>query len=94
MRKYPPAPVFLRKCTKSYAVSDSVTLPEGMSVLIPCYGLHKDPEYFPEPEVFDPDRFNEENRSKIWDYTYIPFGDGPRNCIGGYFEYLNENIYG
>lgn len=53
-----------------------------MSVLIPAYGLHLDPAYFPDPNVFDPNRFVGENKSKIWDYTYIPFGDGPRICIG------------
>ena len=53
-------------------------------MLIPAYGLHRDPEYFPDPEKFDPGRFNEDNKTKIWDYTYIPFGDGPRICIGNY----------
>lgn len=83
LRKYPPAPAFLRKCTKTYQIPGTTAfVREGLSVIIPCYGLHRDPEYFPEPERFDPDRFNEENKSKIWDYAYIPFGDGPRNCIG------------
>lgn len=51
-------------------------------MLIPAYGLHRDPEYFPQPDLFDPDRFSDENKSKMWDYTYMPFGDGPRLCIG------------
>ncbi|CAH1164438.1 unnamed protein product [Phyllotreta striolata] len=85
MRKYPPAPVFLRKCTKRYRVPGSnATIEEGQSLLIPCFGLHRDPEYFPDPERFDPERFSDENKSNIWDGTYIPFGDGPRNCIGVY----------
>ncbi|KAJ3666881.1 hypothetical protein Zmor_002308 [Zophobas morio] len=85
LRKYPPAPVFLRKCTKTYRVPETdVIIEEGLSVLIPAYGLHRDPEYFPDPEKFDPGRFNEDNKTKIWDYTYIPFGDGPRICIGNY----------
>ncbi|KAJ8982768.1 hypothetical protein NQ317_018180 [Molorchus minor] len=93
MRKYPPAPVFLRKCTKPYQIPDTdILIEEGLSVLIPCYGLHRDPDYFPDPERFDPDRFNEENRSKIWDYTYMPFGDGPRNCIGMRFAMLQAKI--
>lgn len=83
LRKYPPAPVFLRKCTKSYRVPETdVIIEAGLSVLIPAYGLHRDPEYFPDPENFDPDRFSEDNKTKIRDYTYIPFGDGPRICIG------------
>ncbi|CAG9830350.1 unnamed protein product [Diabrotica balteata] len=93
MRKYPPAPVFLRKCTKAYPVPNSnIVIEKGLSVLIPCYGLHRDPEYFPEPELFDPDRFSEENKSKIWEGTYIPFGDGPRNCIGMRFAMIQAKI--
>lgn len=45
-------------------------------------GLHHDPEYYPNPEKFDPERFSEENKSKRPAYTYLPFGDGPRICIG------------
>lgn len=89
LRKYPPAPAFLRKCTKTYKLKDAPGMvEEGLSVIIPCYGLHRDPEYFPEPDRFDPERFNDENRAKIWDYCYIPFGDGPRNCIG------KRNVFG
>ncbi|CAH0553140.1 unnamed protein product [Brassicogethes aeneus] len=93
LRKYPPAPVFLRKCTKTYRVPDSdVWIEKDLSVLIPAYGLHRDPEYFPEPDKFDPDRFNEENKTKIWDYSYIPFGDGPRACLGMRFSMIQIKI--
>lgn len=44
--------------------------------------IHSDPEYYPEPEKFIPERFNEENKKNITPYTYFPFGDGPRTCIG------------
>lgn len=57
-------------------------IPKDITVFVPSLALHRDPEYFPDPEHFDPERFNEENKSKIQDYTYIPFGDGPRICIG------------
>lgn len=51
--------------------------------LIPIYGLHHDPKHFPDPEKFDPERFSEENKHNIAPNTYLPFGVGPRNCIGG-----------
>lgn len=46
------------------------------------YALHYDPQYFPEPQKYLPERFSDENRNKIPPYAYIPFGQGPRNCIG------------
>ena len=44
--------------------------------------LHRDPEYFPDPEKFYPERFSDENKQKIVPFSYLPFGSGPRNCIG------------
>ncbi|KAL1441624.1 hypothetical protein MTO96_008583 [Rhipicephalus appendiculatus] len=54
-------------------------------VIIPLYSLHHDPEFFPEPDIFNPDRFSEENINSIRPYTFLPFGAGPRNCIGSRF---------
>lgn len=45
-------------------------------------GIHYDSEYYPEPDVFNPERFDEEARRKIPQFAYLPFGDGPRNCFG------------
>lgn len=49
---------------------------------IPIWSLHRDPKYYDDPEKFDPERFYDENKHKIKPYTYLPFGIGPRNCIG------------
>lgn len=51
-------------------------------IWLPMHGIHQDPKYFPDPDRFDPERFNDENKGKIKPYTYFPFGLGPRNCIG------------
>ncbi|ERL89674.1 hypothetical protein D910_07037 [Dendroctonus ponderosae] len=93
LRKYPPAPVFLRKCTKSYRIPNTnAFIEEGQSVLIPCIGLHRDPVYFPNPDLFDPERFSDQNKSKVKDGTYIPFGSGPRNCIGMRFAMIQSKV--
>ena len=51
-------------------------------------GFHQDPKYFPNPTKFDPERFNEKNSSKINKDAYLPFGIGPRNCIGSRFALM------
>lgn len=59
-----------------------------MNLTIPVHCFHHDPEYFPNPDKFDPERFNEENRKNIDPDTYMPFGIGPRNCIGSRFALM------
>ena len=80
-----------RKCVKEYDLKyDGKVLhftPE-MNFMFPIYCFHHDPEYFPEPDKFDPERFNEENRKSIDPDTYLPFGIGPRNCIGSRFALM------
>ena len=55
---------------------------EGEILGIPVWSFHRDPEYFPDPLKFDPERFSEENKHNINPMVYMPFGVGPRNCIG------------
>lgn len=72
-----------RICTKDYVVPDTnITLKKNDSVIIPIKALHWDPEMYPDPHVFDPERFSEENKKKRHPFSFIPFGEGPRICIG------------
>ncbi|XP_069699332.1 cytochrome P450 6j1-like [Periplaneta americana] len=84
LRKYPILPFLDRRSFSKYQLpcTKSVTIPEGTSVYIPVLGLHYDPQYFPEPDRFDPERFSEENKVNRPAYCYLPFGEGPRFCIG------------
>jgi len=83
LRMHPATPVLDRICNRSVRFPEQqIQIEEGTSIMVPIYGLHYDPQYFPDPERFDPERFSDENKSKIKPFTYLPFGEGPRNCIG------------
>nr|AEB77682.1 cytochrome P450 [Aedes albopictus]AEF79986.1 cytochrome P450 [Aedes albopictus] len=81
LRKYPGLPILNRECTLDYRVPDSDrVIRKGTQVVIPLYGISMDERYFPEPERYKPERFEEV--SKDYDEkAYYPFGEGPRNCI-------------
>jgi cytochrome P450 len=87
LRKYPILPFLDRKCVSDYKLpsttgNGTITLPAGTEVFVSVLGIQHDPQYFPEPKIFDPERFREENKGSRPKYTYIPFGDGLRMCIG------------
>lgn len=69
-----------RISTKQYTFQNGVTIEPGQLVLIPVQVIHNDPEYFPEPEVYRPERFDPDN--KIPACAYLSFGNGPRMCLG------------
>ncbi|XP_065167462.1 cytochrome P450 9e2-like [Atheta coriaria] len=89
LRKWPTNIMVDRVCSKTYEIPHSVddynepklTLNPGDIVMVNVYGMHRDPSIYPDPEKFDPERFNNENKHKITPYNYMPFGVGPRHCI-------------
>ncbi|KAK4885360.1 hypothetical protein RN001_001631 [Aquatica leii] len=83
LRKYPPVAFIGRRCVKDCKIpGTAVILEKDMYIDISILGIHHDPEYYPEPEKFDPERFSEKNKNLRNACTYLPFGDGPRTCIG------------
>lgn len=76
-----------RTIDKSCTIN-GVPFKKGMGVLIPIYALHRDKEFWSEPEAFKPERFLPENKDDIVPFTYMPFGNGPRNCIGMRFAMM------
>lgn len=93
LRRYPPVATIPRVCTKDYKIPGTdIVIPRDTSTFIPCWGIHMDPEYWPEPEKFDPQRFNEDNKQNIKDFTYMPFGEGPRMCLGLRFGMMQSKV--
>ncbi|XP_066594083.1 cytochrome P450 6j1-like [Prorops nasuta] len=86
MRIYPTAGALTKMCTKETRLTGSdglsCVIEKGTQVIIPVKGLHNDPKYWKDPEVFDPERFSKENAKDIRKFTYTPFGEGPRQCVG------------
>lgn len=87
LRIHPSVPIIGRMSTSDMIINGE-TIPTGTEVIIFIYAMHNNPEVFPEPDRFDPDRFNEEATSKRHPYAYIPFSAGLRNCVGQKYALL------
>ncbi|XP_039081439.1 cytochrome P450 3A12 [Hyaena hyaena] len=91
LRLYPIAGRLERVCKKDVEIS-GVFIPKGTVVMVPTFTLHRDPDLWPEPKEFHPERFSKKNKDSINPYIYMPFGTGPRNCIGMRFAVMNMKL--
>ncbi|XP_017779575.1 PREDICTED: cytochrome P450 6k1-like [Nicrophorus vespilloides] len=93
LRMHPGLPFLNRMTMNDYTIPETKhVIEKGTPIYISVLGLHFDPEYYPDPEIFDPERFSEENIKSRPEYAYLPFGNGPRNCIGARFAVMVTKI--
>ncbi|EDW31899.1 GL10715 [Drosophila persimilis] len=92
LRKYPGLPFLNRECTEDYLVPGTRhTITKGTPILISLFAIHRDPVYFPNPEGYDPHRFDADNMN--YDQAaYMPFGEGPRHCIALRMGEVNTKV--
>lgn len=99
LRKWPPGLFVDRKAVSPFTIEPAkederpLHLQQGDIIWVPVYALHRDPNYWSNPDTFDPERFNVDNRGKIVQGTYLPFGLGPRNCIGMDLYFPTISLY-
>src|ERR1700689_2100014 len=87
LRLYPPFWMIDREAVADDRAGD-VEIPRGSTVIVFVYGAHHAPRYWQNPERFDPERFTKTNEKLNTPFTYLPFGAGPRGCIGGNYAML------
>jgi cytochrome P450 len=91
LRLYPPAYAISRQALKDVTI-DGYLVRKWVTVAIAPYALHRRPDYFPDPETFDPDRFAPQREHLLPRYAFVPFGAGPRICIGMYFAMMEGHL--
>jgi len=98
IRFWPVAPFLDRVCTQDFELPPALPggkpymLKKGSGVWFPVYGLHRDPKYFDNPDLFCPERFLSENKKDMNLNVYLPFGIGPRMCIGNRFALVETKV--
>lgn len=92
MRLCPPLYYFNRKCEETCVINDELTIPAGLDVIVPVYALHHDQEAWPDPEVYNPERFRGPAKDTLHPFQFLPFGAGPRNCIGMMYAMMEIKV--
>ncbi|XP_067400701.1 cytochrome P450 4F4-like [Emydura macquarii macquarii] len=92
LRLHPPVTAVSRRCTEDVSMPDGRVLPKGNTCLISIYGTHHNPAVWPEPEIYDPHRFDPESSKNQHPLAFMPFSTGPRNCIGQNFAMAEMKV--
>ncbi|XP_043362707.1 cytochrome P450 4F22 isoform X1 [Dermochelys coriacea] len=92
LRLHPPVTAVSRRCTEDIKLPDGRVLPKGNICLISIYGTHHNPAVWPEPQVYNPHRFDPENSKNQPPLAFMPFSAGPRNCIGQNFAMTEMKV--
>jgi cytochrome P450 len=87
LRLYPPFWMVDRMALADDRAGN-VEIPKGSTVVVFVYGAHHSPEYWDDPETFDEKRFSKTNEKRLTPFAHLPFGAGPRGCIGGNYAML------
>lgn len=87
MRLHPPTLHLQKVCTKQFTFTSKsakklITIEKDTPIILPVFGLQRDPKYYENPDNFKPERFLFENKEKLVKYTFLAFGEGPRSCLG------------
>jgi cytochrome P450 len=91
MRLYPPAYMIGRRATRDVVICGS-RVPAGQVVIVNVIGIHRRADAFPDPDRFDPERFTPEREKALPPHAFIPFGAGPRICIGNHFAWMEGQL--
>jgi cytochrome P450 len=91
MRLYPPAWVLSRQALADDELG-GFALPRGWLAFVVPFALHRLPAYWRDPDVFDPERFSPEQSAARPKFVYLPFGAGPRQCIGNQFALMESHL--
>nr|ARW29619.1 P450 [Corythucha ciliata] len=92
LRLFPSVPYMSRKLSQDVILKDETIIPQGANLVMIPFLIHRNPQAFPDPEVFNPERFTSDKSAERHPFSYIPFSAGPKNCIGQKYAMMELKI--